>query len=375
MWAPPHPMVTMHNDIGYEAARARLQEIAHAANGSIKVESAGTSRTGRDLFYAVIGTGPTKVWVNARMRGAQTLTTPGALETIKALTNDAYRTTREALTILVIPVYHVDSTETISDYTEDGVDLEADWGPRLAPESHRWLKLFGRFKPDFAINYHSMMTHPYIEGTVENNAFQVHPDLIPAEALSPEQWANNRRMSIIAADAVAELGERPAKFWNHRNGHLRPANRTTITSTMLKGVQLKDGATHRVKGATLFEVQKNAMYRKDRLQNPGDDRLVEIYAVATLAVLIGLADGRMNAVDPRRYDDLPEGTFYTVGGSEPEWIATGEVPDWVYKKEQPDWLRHSFEEFARSRTFPGRPDITDGLAKKSFDAMTTTAQG
>ena len=86
----PHlPQPTMHTLLDYEEAIAALNSIAADAPRIVKLASAGKSRMGRDLVYATIGSGPKKVWVQARNRAVQALTTPGALELIKALTHDA----------------------------------------------------------------------------------------------------------------------------------------------------------------------------------------------------------------------------------------------------------------------------------------------
>ena len=86
----PHlPKSTMHSLLDYEEVVEALHKLARESTGLIKVEVVGKSRIGRDMLYATIGSGPIKVWVQARGRAVQALTTPGALEFLKALAHPA----------------------------------------------------------------------------------------------------------------------------------------------------------------------------------------------------------------------------------------------------------------------------------------------
>src|SRR5947208_9004235 len=116
--------------------------MARQAPDMVTLKSAGKSRTSRDMPYVTIGTGPIKVWVQARGRAVQALTTPGSLELIKALTDDAYAKVREKVTVLVIPLFVPAVDENWLDYTVDGVDLECDWEEMRAPESKIWFDLW-----------------------------------------------------------------------------------------------------------------------------------------------------------------------------------------------------------------------------------------
>ena len=346
------PQSTMHNLLDYEEVVAALHEIARESNGRVKVASAGKSRIGRDMLYATVGNGPIKVWVQARGRAVQALTTPGALETIKALAHDAYANVRDKVTVTVIPLFVPDVDENWLDYTVDGVDLERDWDEWRAPESKVWFDLWKKIRPDYAINLHQMSNWPFVEGTADICAFQAFANMLRPEEMSAAQWDTNRRIGALAADAVKSLGVHPGKFWNHRNHHDAQPRRLNNLGFMLRGLPLDDGTVHKVRGAIYFEVRKNGDFQApEHVRNPGDDELVRIFPAAVLNVLVALAEGTFDQVSVERYEELPTGTMHTVGGTKPDWLDSGVVPDWVARKDPPQWLLDSFAMFARTRRF------------------------
>jgi len=343
----------MYKLLDYSEVIDALQAMARQAPDMVKLTSAGKSRIGRDMPYVTIGTGPIKVWVQARGRAVQALSTPGSLELIKALTDDAYAKVREKVTVLVIPLFVPDVDENWLDYTVDGVDLESDWGEMRAPESKIWLGLWKSFAPQYVINLHQMTSWPFVEGTTDICAFQVFTNLLrPGEELTAEQWDTNRRIGALAADAVKSLGVHPGKFWNHRRHHDAKPRRLNNLARMLRGLPLDNGAIHRVRGAVYFEVRKNGAFRAPQhVRNAGDEELVRIFPAAVLGVLVALADGSFDKVPVDKYENLPTGTMYTIGGTKPDWLDSGKVPDWVIRKEPPQWLLDAFASFARSRRF------------------------
>lgn len=349
----PHlPQPTMHAFLDYDEALAALNSIAADAPQIVKVASAGKSRIGRELVYAKIGSGATKVWVQARNRAVQALTTPGALELIKALTHDAYAFVREQLTVLVIPMFLTDCNEKWLDYTEDGVDLERDWEEFRAPEAKLWFDLWADFKPDYGINLHQMANWPFVEGTTDICAFQIFANMLRPEEMSEDQWNTNRRIGALAAAAVRDIGVHPGKFWNHRKHHDAKPRRFNNFGFMLRGLPVGDGKVHKVRGAVFFEVRKSGEFKApDRVRNRGDDELVRIFLAAVLGVLVPLAEGTFDRTPVEGYDSLPTGTWYTVGGTKPDWLDSGEAPDWVFKKEPPQWLLDAFAHFARARVW------------------------
>jgi hypothetical protein len=354
----PHlPKSTMYSLLDYEEVAEALRKLALDSNGLVKLEVAGKSRIGRNMLYATVGNGPIKVWVQARGRAVQALTTPGALETIKALTHDAYADVREKITVTVIPLFVPDVDENWLDYTVDGVDLERDWEELRAPESKVWFDLWKKLRPDYAINLHQMCNWPFVEGTADICAFQAFANLlVPGEEMSAEQWDTNRRIGALAADAVRSIGVHPGKFWNHRKHHDAKPRRLHNLGFMLRGLPLDDGTIHKVRGAVYFEVRKNGNFEAPKhVRNPGDDELVRIFPAAVLGVLVALAAGTFDQVSLEHYEELPTGTMYTVGGTKPDWLDSGVVPDWVKANDPPQWLLDSFASFARTRSWTTIP--------------------
>jgi hypothetical protein len=95
----------------YEQLMRALRQSVQTSGGAAKLEIAPwKSNTGRDIAYAVIGTGPVAAFILAQQHGDEMETSDSALALIRTLSNNSAesRMIRSKLTVIVLPRANVD---------------------------------------------------------------------------------------------------------------------------------------------------------------------------------------------------------------------------------------------------------------------------
>ena len=122
----------------YEEVARQLRSIEASSHGAVEVHSAGLSGEGRQLYYATVGTGPDVFWLQARIHGNELHSTEAALQILKYVGSSGSaeaRRIRDALTVVVIPMYNPDgATANIRQSTTPSrIDLNRDWETPSGP--------------------------------------------------------------------------------------------------------------------------------------------------------------------------------------------------------------------------------------------------
>ncbi|MQY14718.1 hypothetical protein SRB5_48940 [Streptomyces sp. RB5] len=295
----PDQNVSRASVAGYADVVTELDRIEHTSHGAVTVASAGTSGEGRQLLYATVGTGPKTFWLQARIHGDELHSTEAALQILRHLASgdpDARRI-REALTVVVIPMYNPDGAEANirQSTTPTRTDLNRDWENFVQRESVAFWKLWRATRPELALDMHHMSQAPVVNGTDDLNQFQIGARSIDPSRMTAEQWLTNRRMTMRSAEAIDRYGLANVAHYPVIDITNAALSRMLMSGTAPAGEQ--PVAVSPTKGAIFYEVRSVGQKSNGQLEN--------LFRVPALAVLNAVADGTLGAQDVSGYGALP----------------------------------------------------------------------
>ncbi|MEV6109273.1 M14 family zinc carboxypeptidase [Streptomyces sp. NPDC051940] len=303
----PEQTVSLESVAGYADVVQELDRIAHTSDGTVSVASAGTSGEGRQLLYATVGTGPTTVWLQARIHGNELHSTEAVLQILTRLASgdpDA-RLIRDRLTVVVLPMYNPDGAEANirQSTTPTRTDLNRDWENFAQPESAAFWKLWRAVRPELALDLHHMGQAPVVNGTDDLNQFQIGARSIDPSRMTAEQWLTNRRMAMASVDALNRYGLANVAHYPIIDITNAVLSRMLMGGTAPAGEQpVMQTPT---KGAIFYEVRSVGQKSNGQLEN--------LFRVPTLAVLKAAADGSLTSQDVSGYPALPFATQGACG--------------------------------------------------------------
>ncbi|MGH2736533.1 MAG: M14 family zinc carboxypeptidase [Actinomycetota bacterium] len=295
--------VSLASVSGYDDVVKRLDQIEGSSGGLVEVFSAGQSGEGRELLYATVGEGEDVFWLQARIHGNELLSSDAALHMLKYLSGGSpdAKQIRDALTVVVIPMYNPDGAEANirQSTTPFRLDLNRDWELFRQPESRAFYELWEEFQPRLALDMHHMGSAPRVEDTDDLNQFQIGGRSISPTRMTDEQWETNRRMAMVSVDALEEFG--PANIAHYPLIDITNA----VISRMLLGGPGPDGSDpgFMTQGAIFYEVRSVGQKSNGQLEN--------MFKIPAMALLRAAADGSLYSYDFSGYSSLP----FATGGA------------------------------------------------------------
>lgn len=291
--------VSLASVAGYDDVVQVLDRIERTSRGTVTVESAGQSGEGRELLYATVGTGPTTVWVQARIHGNELHSTEAVLQILDLLDsgNPTARTIRDNLTVVIIPMYNPDGAEANirQSTTPTRIDLNRDWENFAQPESVAFWKLWRDVAPELALDLHHMGQAPIVNGTDDLNQFQIGARSIDPSRMTDEQWLTNRQMAMASVDALDRYGLANVAHYPLIDITNAALSRMLMGGTAPAGEQpVMQTPT---KGAIFYEVRSVGQKSNGQLEN--------LFRIPTMAVLTAAADGSLADQDISGYTSLP----------------------------------------------------------------------
>ena len=291
----------------YEEVGRQLRSIEASSHGAVEVRSAGLSGEGRQLYYATVGTGPDVFWLQARIHGNELHSTEAALQILKYLGSSGSaeaRRIRDALTVVVIPMYNPDgATANIRQSTTPSrIDLNRDWENFAQPESRAFYALWEQLRPRLALDLHHFGQASRVVGTNELNSFQIGARSIDPSRMTAEQWLTNRQMAMISVDALRRYG--PAGIARYPLIDITNA----VLSRMLMGGPGPGGTDpgFQTQGAIFYEVRSVGQKNNGVLE--------QLFLRPSMAVLNAAADNSLYAHPGTGWDALPFGEGVPCGG-------------------------------------------------------------
>jgi hypothetical protein len=303
----PGQQVSLSSLPSYEEVVRQLRSIEASSQGAVEVAGAGLSGEGRPLMYATVGDGPEVFWLQARIHGNELHSTEAVLQILRYLGSSGSpeaRRIRDALTVVVIPMYNPDgATANIRQSTTPSrIDLNRDWENFQQPESRAFYALWDRLEPKLALDLHHFGQASRVDGTNELNSFQIGARSIDPSRMTAEQWLTNRQMAMISVDAVSRMGVAGVA----RYPLIDITN--AVLSRMLLGGPGPDGSDpgFKTQGAIFYEVRS--------VGQKSNGMLEQLFVRPSMAVLNAAADGSLYRHPGTGWDTLPFGDPVDCGG-------------------------------------------------------------
>jgi hypothetical protein len=309
---------TISSIVTYEDMIKILGDIEHTSKGKVNVftlDDYGKTEEGRSIYAATIGSGETKVWVQAQIHGNEKLVTEAALQLVKNLSSSKsadVETILEELTIYVIPMYNPDGSIANTRGNINGIDLNRDWlgtGGFEAKESLVVYKYWADLKPDFAIDLHHQ-GFKTVAGTNESTSFSLGISLAPDGPTLPGikdgsyNTITKQMVSYVYEDLKGygythidryQVGGADKYFIDIKGG---------VVSAMMLGLNYNDiNPTEHSNPAIFFETKGNS--RDNNLGQKSNGYLTKQNYLGLKSILYGLASGEVFTVDEDRWYDIP----------------------------------------------------------------------
>ena len=291
----------------YQEVARQLSRIEASSRGAVEVASAGVSGEGRQLLYATVGTGSDVFWLQARIHGNELHSTEAVLQILRYLGSSGSaeaRRIRDALTVVVIPMYNPDgATANIRQSTTPlRIDLNRDWENFAQPESRAFYALWEELRPRLALDLHHFGQSSRVQGTNELNSFQIGARSIDPSRMTALQWLTNRQMAMISVDALQSLGT--AGIARYPLIDITNA----VLSRMLLGGPGPGGTEpgFMTQGAIFYEVRS--------VGQKSNGMLEQLFVRPSMAVLNAAADGSLYDHPGTGWEDLPFGQGVSCGG-------------------------------------------------------------
>ena len=296
----PEQNVSTESILTYEEIEATLFQLEKRSKGKMTLEIVGYTLHDLPLYAAVIGNGETRMWIQGRIHGGERFGAEASLSILSSLLNSKKKILDE-MTFMIIPCYNPDGSNIGWRGNANGVDLNRNWYRTDAfsfsePESRAFYYAWEDFKPHYAIDLHHQGTY-FVEdeegeNTNEMTTFSIGIPVWP-EFLEEGIWDSNRRMAVVGYDAVRALG-----FVNPTRYPLIDIHNAVVSSMML-GNPGPDGEDPGWKTAAMF-FETRSVGQKSR------GHLIKQNIVAVSAIIDAIASGELSAVDPDRWDEIPD---------------------------------------------------------------------
>jgi hypothetical protein len=322
---------TISSIVTYEDMQKILHNIEHSSHGLGKVDvftldEYGKTEQSRSIYAATIGTGKTKVWVQAQIHGDEKLVTEAALQVLKNLSssqNADVETILNELTIYVIPMYNPDGSimnkrHTLVQETGKYVDLNRDWkeeGGFEAKESLAVYKYWVDVKPDYAIDLHHQ-GFKTVYGTNESTSLSLGVSLAPDGPTLPD--IKGGAYNTATKQMVSYVYDKLNKYgYTHIDRYQVGGDekyyidiKGGVVSGMMLGLNYQGlNPTHHSNPAIFFETKGNS--REDGLGQKSNGYLTKQNYEALQAILYGIASGDAFKVNEDHWYDIPA---YPIAG-------------------------------------------------------------
>lgn len=331
---------TLNSIVTYEDMQRILHNIEHSSRSLGKVDvftldQYGKTEQNRSIYAATIGTGKTKVWIQAQIHGDEKLVTEAALQVLKNLSssqNADVETILKELTIYVIPMYNPDGSvmntrQTLVQETGKYVDLNRDWkekGGFEAKESLTVYKYWVDVKPDYAIDLHHQ-GFKTVYGTNESTSFSLGVSLAPDGPTLP--FINDtynrvtKQMVTYVYDELNKYGYTHIDRYQVGGGEQKYDIdiKGGVVSGMMLGLDHNNlNPEKHSNPAIFFETKGNS--REGGLGQKSNGYLTKQNYQALKAILYGIASGEVFDVKEERWYEIPA---YPIAGYQTD---TGIVP-------------------------------------------------
>lgn len=251
----------------------------------LKIEEAGRSYGGREIYQIEFGRGATKILMWSQMHGDEPTATSALVDMYAFLQRnreaDWVKIIENELTIRAVPMLNPDGAEVFQRRNLQGIDINRDARMLASPEGRLLKKLRDEFSPEIGFNLHNQDPLKTVGKTFRQATVSLLAVSGSAENVSSAGHERNKRLCSVMASALENFIE----------GHLGRYDDSYNPRAF--GDMISAWGTP----AILFET--GALHGRDELF------LVKLNFIAYLAAFQALTDGSEKAADAEIYENLP----------------------------------------------------------------------
>ncbi|WP_035811986.1 M14 family zinc carboxypeptidase [Jiangella gansuensis] len=298
-WVEDSQHVSLERLHTYAELTDALHQLERRSKGNVDVSSIGTTNEGRDIWYAQVGTGATKVLYVTQQHGNEPLGTEAALRVLQQLGTSKASWVRDMLgeiTLGVVVRANPDGTERFQRQNVDpgcsgafclpgvGYDINRYHDPAIdpadnpVPEAAAVQTLVRQWQPDITVDYHHQGSYVADDGSMITTSI-----LWPTNAgVAPAVVDASKQVAVTVYDALSAYGH--GEVSQYPGGDIAGIARNSF------GLQGSASLLLELRGGI---GQKSSGY------------LIRQAYVSMLAVAQAAADGTLASVDPSSADDIP----------------------------------------------------------------------
>ena len=299
-WVEDSQHVSLERLHTYDELTEALHRLERRSQGRMELSSIGTTNEGRDIWYAQVGTGDTRVLYITQQHGNEPLPTEAALQLLQQVATSDAAWVQEMLSQITLGVVvraNPDGTERFWRQNVDpdcsgafcttgrGFDINRYHDPAIAvadnpvPEAAAIQQLVREWQPDITVDYHHQGSYVAENGDMITTSvlWPTNPDVAPSVV------EGSKQLAVTVNDAISAYG--------HGEVSLYPGGDIAGIARNSFGLQGSDSLLVEFRGGI---GQKSSGY------------LIRQAYVAMMAVAQAAADGTLDDVDPARADTIPE---------------------------------------------------------------------
>ena len=254
--------------------------------GAFRMERAGISAEGRDIFLLTVGQGPTTVFLWSQMHGDESTATMALLDMLNffSLLGDhpASQAITQRLTVAMMPMLNPDGAERFQRRSSQLIDINRDALRLQSPEARLLKGTLDRLSPQFGFNLHDQNPRYSVGSSRKVAAIGLLAPALDEEKTDPPVRQRAKHVAASVAEILAGLIP----------GHVARYDDTFEPRAFGDNIQKW--------GTSTVLIETGGW--------PGDPEkmyLRKLNAVTLLTVLVEIASGRYQTTDIASYEDLP----------------------------------------------------------------------
>lgn len=280
--SPSDPYRIRHEDLEKE-----VTGLVKSSQGRFRMEVAGHSVEGRELFLLQWGEGPLGVLLWSQMHGNEPTATAALLDLMHYLeayaAEPAVLDLKAKLHLYILPMLNPDGAERTQRRNAQGIDINRDALALSSPEARTLKAVRDRFKPGIGFNLHDQ-----------------NPRISAGTTLKPVI------ISLLAVPFDEQGSDNPGRI---RSKKICSRIYETLEACCAAHIaRYDDSFNPRAFGDQMTAWGTPTVLIESGSPVRGREYLTRLNFLALLDVFEGLADGTLEQADPAVYEGLPENT-------------------------------------------------------------------
>ncbi len=277
--SPANPYTLRHAEL-----KRRVENLAKDFPGLVRLETAGTSVEGREIFLLTAGRGPERILLWSQMHGDEPTATCALLDLLQYFGSHRgepwIAAVLEKYSLLIVPMLNPDGAERMQRRNAQGIDINRDARALQTPEGRLLKEVRDRYRPFLGFNLHNQNAT-----TTVGDTGQVASIALLAVAADAQRAAQS---SVLAKQVTAVAYEALSPFvYGHISRYDEGFNPRAFGDNLT------------LWGTPIVLIESGG--------NPAGEPInfgVKLNFVALSAVLNSLATGRVKNANPAVFDAL-----------------------------------------------------------------------